>query len=219
MALRHVVLRPGLPPESAVFDGDEAPSTRHYGAFDGGVAVGCLSLMRNDRDGAAHQLRGMATAAGARGTGVGRALLHFADETLVAATGIRGLWCNARVESIGSDPPRTAGAETFIGQALSIAGTDPAIPDLPGDWPTVSLEAVVARDPDVVVLPIGADLPDRAAIAGERGWRDLPAIREGRVVEIEADLLARPGPGLGLAARALRDALSTIPAIDEASER
>jgi GNAT superfamily N-acetyltransferase len=101
VALRHAVLRPGLPPESAVFDGDEAPSTRHYGAFDGGAAVGCLSFMRNDRGGPAHQLRGMATAPEARGTGIGRALLHFADEALVAATGIRGLWCNARVESIG----------------------------------------------------------------------------------------------------------------------
>jgi hypothetical protein len=44
----------------------------------------------------------MATAASARGTGIGRALLEFADGALVAATGIRGLWCNARVESIGS---------------------------------------------------------------------------------------------------------------------
>ena len=101
VALRHAVLRPGLPPASAVFDGDEAPSTRHYGAFEGSAAMGCLSFMRNDRGGPAHQLRGMATAVGARGAGVGRALLHFADETLVAATGIRGLWCNARVESIG----------------------------------------------------------------------------------------------------------------------
>ena len=101
IALRHAVLRPGLPLESAAFDGDEAPGTRHFGAFAGRAAVGCLSFMRCDRDGEAHQLRGMATAAAVRGTGIGRALFHFADETLVAETRIRGLWCNARVESIG----------------------------------------------------------------------------------------------------------------------
>ena len=101
LALRHAVLRPGLPLESAAFDGDDAPDTHHFGAFDAGVAVGCLSFMRRDRDGAAHQLRGMATAAAVRGAGVGRALLAFAEATLVAETGIRGLWCNARVESIG----------------------------------------------------------------------------------------------------------------------
>ena len=101
LALRHAVLRPGLPPESAAFDGDDAPETRHFGAFHDRTAIGCLSFVRRDRDGAAHQLRGMATAAAARGAGVGRALLGFAEEALVAETGIRGLWCNARVESIG----------------------------------------------------------------------------------------------------------------------
>jgi len=101
LALRHAVLRPGLPSESAAFDGDDASDTHHFGAFDGRVAVGCLSFMRRDRDGAAHQLRGMATAAAMRGAGVGRALLAFAEEVLVAETRIRGLWCNARVESLG----------------------------------------------------------------------------------------------------------------------
>jgi GNAT superfamily N-acetyltransferase len=101
VALRHAALRPGLPPESAAFDGDDAPDTHHFGAFDGADAVGCLSFMRRDRDGEAHQLRGMATAAALRGAGIGRALLTFAEEALVGDTGIVGLWCNARVESIG----------------------------------------------------------------------------------------------------------------------
>lgn len=101
LALRHAVLRPGRPSASAVFDGDDEPTTHHYGAFDGGGAVACLSFMRRDRDGEAHQLRGMATAVAVRGAGVGRALLAFAEDALVAATGIAGLWCNARVESVG----------------------------------------------------------------------------------------------------------------------
>jgi GNAT superfamily N-acetyltransferase len=101
LALRHGVLRPGLPPESALFEGDEEAATRHFGAFDGGTAIGCLSFMRRDRGGAVYQLRGMATAESAWGTGVGRALLRFAEEALVAEIGACGVWCNARVESIG----------------------------------------------------------------------------------------------------------------------
>jgi iron complex transport system substrate-binding protein len=111
---------------------------------------------------------------------------------------------------IAGDPPRTAGPGTFIGQALSIAGADPAFPEIPDDWPTISLEAVVARAPDVIVLPVGPDLPRLEALAGEPGWRDVPAIRTGQVVEIDADLLARPGPELGRAARELRRGLSTM---------
>jgi iron complex transport system substrate-binding protein len=111
---------------------------------------------------------------------------------------------------IAEDPPRTAGPQTFIGQALEIAGARPAFPELAEDWPTVALEAVMARSPDVIVLPVGANLPSREALAGRPGWRDLAAVREGRVVEIDADLLARPGPDLGRAARVLRDGLSAV---------
>jgi iron complex transport system substrate-binding protein len=110
------------------------------------------------------------------------------------------------------DPPRVAGPQTFIAQALSVAGADPAFPELAENWPTVSLEAVVERDPDVVVLPVGEGLAGRAELAGRPGWRDLPAGRAGRIVEVEADLLARPGPALGRAARALRDGLANLEA-------
>jgi iron complex transport system substrate-binding protein len=113
---------------------------------------------------------------------------------------------------IADDPPRTAGPGTFIGQAIEIAGAVPAFPEISEDWPTVALEAVMARSPDVIVLPVGADLPARDALARRPGWRDLPAVREGRIVEIEADLLARPGPDLGHAARVLREGLAAVEA-------
>ena len=113
---------------------------------------------------------------------------------------------------IVGDPPRVAGHATFIGQALALAGADPAFPDLEEPWPTVSLEAVVARDPDVVVLPVGGGLAGRGELERRPGWRDLPAVRAGRIVEIEADLLARPGPALGSAARALRQGLAALEA-------
>jgi iron complex transport system substrate-binding protein len=109
---------------------------------------------------------------------------------------------------IAEDPPRTAGPGTFIGQAIEIAGALPAFPELSEDWPTVALEAVMARSPDVIVLPVGANLPAREALADRPGWRDLAAVREGRIVEIDADLLARPGPDLGRATRVLREGLS-----------
>ncbi|HET6638747.1 MAG TPA: helical backbone metal receptor [Gemmatimonadota bacterium] len=111
---------------------------------------------------------------------------------------------------IAEDPPRSAGPGTFIGQAIEIAGALPAFPEIAEDWPTVALEAVMARNPNVIVLPVGADLPARDVLARRPGWRDLPAVREARIVEIEADLLARPGPDLGRAARVLREGLSAI---------
>lgn len=40
-----------------------------------------------------------------------------------------------------------------------------------------------------------------------QGWRNLRAIREGRVVAVPANLLSRPSPNIGLAAEVLRSAM------------
>lgn len=101
--LRWSVLRPGLPREAAVFDGDDSPGTLHFGAFDaGGGNVGCLSLMAKPIDGRpAWQLRGMASDPAWRGRGVGRALwLHAEAEARRVEPGW-GFWCNAREAAAG----------------------------------------------------------------------------------------------------------------------
>ena len=101
MALRHAELRPGLPRETAAFDGDDEARTLHVGAFRGDEAVGCASLMARPWQGEdARQLRGMATRADLVRHGIGRALLACADALLDADGAPRLLWCNARVGAI-----------------------------------------------------------------------------------------------------------------------
>src|SRR4051812_23457492 len=81
--LRHAVLRQGLPREAAVFEGDDDPASRHYGAFAHGRAVCCASLHRVPWEGEpAWQLRGMATAPQFRRRGVGRELMDLMEAEL-----------------------------------------------------------------------------------------------------------------------------------------
>lgn len=103
IAVRWPILRPGFARETAVFDGDDAPATLHFGAFDGGKLVGVASVYlvpfsaRPDVS-PAFQLRGMATLPEVRGSGFGEALLA----ACVAAAGEMGaaiLWCNARTSA------------------------------------------------------------------------------------------------------------------------
>jgi GNAT superfamily N-acetyltransferase len=95
--LRHRVLRSGLPRESAIFPGDELPTSRHFGAFDGPKAVCCATFHLEPWQGEpAWRLRGMATDDNFRGKGVGRALLNFAEEIVISENPIRLFWCNAR---------------------------------------------------------------------------------------------------------------------------
>lgn len=103
-----------------------------------------------------------------------------------------------------NDPPMTAGPGTFIDQLLDIAGADNVFADATANWPTVSLEEVVKRDPDIVVLPVGEMSPQ----VGERlkstaGWRELRAVKNGCVALVDADLVNRPGANVAVAARRL----------------
>jgi predicted GNAT family N-acyltransferase len=104
LALRHAVLRPGLPRDAARFDGDDEADTRHFGAFLRGTGelVACVSCMRRPRDGQdAWQVRGMATRGDLVRRGVGGALLRYALAALRDERSPRLVWCNARVDALG----------------------------------------------------------------------------------------------------------------------
>jgi iron complex transport system substrate-binding protein len=107
-----------------------------------------------------------------------------------------------------NDPPMTAGPETFITQLIELAGARPIFSDLLQLWPTVSMEEIVRRDPDVLIVPVG-ELESNTIDRFRRlaGWRELRAVRTGRIVTVPADLLSRPGPSIGEAARVLLAAL------------
>jgi iron complex transport system substrate-binding protein len=105
-------------------------------------------------------------------------------------------------------PPTTAGPNTFIAQVIEAAGGRTLFPDLKQDWPQVSMEEIVRRQLDVVVLPVGeSPAHSLGRLLDAPGWRELAAVREGRIVEVPTDLMSRPGPHLGEAARVMRDAL------------
>ncbi len=102
LALRHAVLRPGRPLDTARFDGDDDETTVHVGAFARTRLVGCASVMRRSLDGEdALQLRGMATAPDRARQGIGTAVLRFLEEDVARSLAVRLLWCNARTSASG----------------------------------------------------------------------------------------------------------------------
>jgi ABC-type Fe3+-hydroxamate transport system substrate-binding protein len=72
----------------------------------------------------------------------------------------------------------------------------------------VSLEEVVARAPEVILVASHLDAMDRPATITQGGlWREIPAVRSNRVVPVPGDTIHRFGPrvvkGLGHIARAI----------------
>lgn len=103
------------------------------------------------------------------------------------------------------DPPLSAGPGTYLEELIEIAGGRPAFPELSASWPELSLEAIVRRQPDLIVVSIG-DEPsyDPGDLLTAPGWRELRAVREGRVYDLPVDIMNRPGPQIVEAARLLR---------------
>ena len=100
-------------------------------------------------------------------------------------------------------PPITVGAGSFLDELVSRAGAVNAFHDLPQPSATVSLEAIVQRDPDLI-LTAGGTLP---ALAGRPEWRAVRAVRERRFVHVNGSEFDRPGPRSPQAIRDLRAAL------------
>jgi len=95
------------------------------------------------------------------------------------------------------EPLMSVGPHAFTGQIIEAAGGRNCFYDSQADWPVVSFEAVLARDPDYIMAADshGAALtPER--LARRPGWSALKAVRLGHVVLLDGDIVSRPGPRL-----------------------
>lgn len=98
---------------------------------------------------------------------------------------------------VWDEPLITAGARSFIGQLIELAGGRNLFGDLDEAFPIVSAEEVIARNPDVILGPdTHAEKLTPSAIAGRPGWDGIRAVREGRIHLIQGDIVSRPGPRL-----------------------
>lgn len=96
--------------------------------------------------------------------------------------------------------PFSVGPDSFIGTLIQQAGGLNIVPAELGDFPQISPELVISKNPGVI---IGAKLED---VRARPGWERIAAVQSGRVYTWSADedhLLARPGPRLPQALKAL----------------
>ena len=89
--------------QNPVKPADDAPSTRHFGAFKDGTLVGVASIYEETpSDGIvnAWRLRGMATLPDVRGQGYGAQLVYTCIDHIKSVQG-ELFWCNARLNVVG----------------------------------------------------------------------------------------------------------------------
>jgi len=97
----------------------------------------------------------------------------------------------------GTDPakPFTAGKGTFITLLIERAGGFNIASDIEG-YPQLSLEQVVAADPNFIILGDAKWGTTPESIAQRAGWANLSAVTSGQVIPFNDDLVSRPGPRL-----------------------
>jgi len=90
---------------------------------------------------------------------------------------------------IWPDPVLTVGQHAFITEVVEAAGATCVTSDLPQPWPRMSIEEVVRRAPDTLLLIKGGHPTlSVAEFARRPGWDQVPAVRANRFVEIDARL-------------------------------
>ncbi len=78
------------------------------------------------------------------------------------------------------DPIITIGKHAFIAEIIEAAGGKSVTDDLVPDWPQVSMEAVLSRSPDALLLIRGGRVT-LSALQNRPGWSSLQAVKEGKV--------------------------------------
>jgi iron complex transport system substrate-binding protein len=107
-----------------------------------------------------------------------------------------------------SPPPSlfTVGPGSFVFDLLQRAGCEPVTKGATNPYPEWSVEQIVKDDPEVylVTTEAGVGVKD---VEVRPGYADLSAVRNHRVVLVDADIVSRPGPRVGQALQVLAEAL------------
>ena len=94
---------------------------------------------------------------------------------------------------VWNEPLYTVGGRHLISQAIDVCGGENVFASLSIPAPSVTVEAVLAAAPDVIVG--GDDAGKRPAWLDDwKRWPSMPAVRDGNLYGAAGDLLHRPGP-------------------------
>jgi iron complex transport system substrate-binding protein len=107
----------------------------------------------------------------------------------------------------------SATSQTFIGQMYTLLGLRNIADKTRGSsaYPQLSVEYIIASDPDLIVL---ADTvccgQTPATVAARPGWSDIAAVKTGEVVPVNDSIASEWGPRIVLFLKAVASALRTL---------
>jgi len=92
------------------------------------------------------------------------------------------------------DPIVTIGKDAYITDFIEIAGGHSVTSDVPEEWPEISLEAILARAPEALLLVRGSKMSIET-IRTRPGWLTMAAVKNNRIYYVD-DRIESPSPGV-----------------------
>jgi iron complex transport system substrate-binding protein len=174
-----------LNPDLVVGIAYQAPTLRDLGRL--GVATQTFELETLADDFATIAGLGRATGHGREATRLLAAIRRRLDTVRRATRTLPAPRALAFV-GMGVAPFYTAGRGSYIHDLFAVAHIRNVVGDLQAAFPALSDETIEASDPDVLIVPRGAVIPNGPP------WSRLRAVRLGHIVALDEDDYLRPGP-------------------------
>ena len=97
-----------------------------------------------------------------------------------------------------TDPgaPWTSGPGTFINTLIEMAGGHNVAADLNGQYVQISLEELLVRNPEIILLGDSAYGVTPESVPQRAGWEQIAAVQQKRIYPFDDNLVSRPGPRL-----------------------
>lgn len=101
----------------------------------------------------------------------------------------------------------TAGNGTFLNEIFDLIHVENTMADQEG-WPQVTEEAVIEKNPDVILLNYGSYVENAVdGVLTREGWANVNAVKNKEVMEVNADITSRTGPRLVEGAESIAEAV------------
>jgi len=145
----------------------------------------------------------------------GKAATQFRREIAVLRHDYQGRRPVSVFYQVWHEPLMTVNGKQVISAVIDLCGGRNIFAGLPALVPRVSLEAVLAANPEAIVT--ASDRPAVQALANWSAWQQLRAVRDDNLVVIPSDDISRPTPRLLKGARRLCMQLDRIRRADAQS--
>lgn len=101
----------------------------------------------------------------------------------------------------------TVGPGSFIDDLYNALGAANIAESTGEPYPQLSAEAIIAANPEVIILADEAFGESAETVAARPGWGAIAAVQNGRIYGLDPDIASRPGPRIVDALKLLAEAL------------